>query len=415
MPQFSDDLFLGPAETYMGTGLRNYSTTAIGGTGSVSSTTLTITSVGFGAPIVVGMYVDGAGVTDGTFITALGTGTGGAGTYTLNQAINIANTVALTLHDLEAFDNPSPMSIGVGPLGRVYVWDVVPQAAVANNIAASQTPTTASALTLTAGTNVKSVTTTAGTAAFSLDMPRGVRVTTATAAAATLSSVVIANTSGGITFTSQSGLVTGQRLTISGTLGGTGTITGYTDPTTYILTAVTATSATLTTTAGAAVVTTAGTPTGLTYTLGVAPVTVTVSGFDVYGQAMSEAITSSAAVSTAVSGLKAFYLITSVSVSGATGTALTVGTTNVLGIPVRVANVAYVASVKSNNTLAQDAGTFVAADTNTATTTTGDVRGTYTPATASNGIVRTVMAVLLPAIAVGPNATRVGALGVTQA
>ena len=415
MPQFSDDLFLGPAETYMGTGLRNYSTTATGGTGGSSSSTLTVTAVGFGAPITVGMFVDGTSVTDGTYITAFGTGTGGVGTYTLNQAINVANTTALTLHDLEAFDNPSPMSLGIGPLGRIYTWDVVPQAAVANNIAASQTPAAAGALTLTAGTNVKSITTTAGTSAFSLDMPRGVRVTTATAAVATLSSVVIANTSGGITFTSQSGLVTGQRLTISGTLGGTGTITGYTDPTTYILTAVTATSATLTTTAGAAVVTTAGTPTGLTYTLGVAPVTVTVSGFDVYGQAMSEAITSSAAVSTAVSGLKAFYIITSVTVSGATGTALTVGTTNVLGIPVRVANIAYVASVKSNNTLAQDAGTFVAADTNTATTTTGDVRGTYTPATASNGIVRTVMGILLPGIAVGPNATRVGALGVTQA
>ena len=415
MPQFSDDLFLGSAQTYMGTGLRNYSTTAIGGTGSVSSTTLTITSVGFGAPITLGMFVDGTGVTDGTYITAFGTGTGGVGTYILNQAINIANTVALTLHDLEAFDNPSPMSIGVGPLGRIYVWDVVPQAAVANNIAASQTPAAAGSLTLTAGTSVKSITTAAGTSAFALDVPRGVSVTTATAAAATLSSVVIAGTGGQITFTSQAGLVTGQRLTISGTLGGTGTITGYTNPTTYILTAVTATSATLTTTAGAAVVTTAGTPTGLTYTLGVAPVTVTVAGFDIYGQAMSEAITSSAAVSTAVSGLKAFYLITSVSVSGATGTALTVGTSNVLGLPVRVANVAYVASVKSNNTLAQDAGTFVAADTATATTTTGDVRGTYVPATASNGIVRTVMGILLPAISVGPNSTRTGALGVTQA
>jgi hypothetical protein len=415
MPQYSDDLFLGPAQTYMGTGFRNYSTTAIGGTGSSSSTTLTITSVGFGAPIVAGMYVDGAGVTDGTYITALVTGTGGAGTYTLNQAINIANTVALTLHSNVPFDNPAPMDTGVGPLGRIYVWDVVPQAAIANNIAASQTPAAAGALTLTAGTSVKSVTTTSGTAGLALDMPRGVRVTTATAAVATLSTVVIAGTGGQITFASQSGLVTGQRLTISGTLGGTGTITGYTDPTTYILTAVTATSATLTTTAGAAVVTTAGTPTGLTYTLGVAPVTVTVSGFDYYGQDMSEAITSSAAVSTAVSGLKAFYVITSVSVSGATGTALTVGTTNVLGIPVRVPNVAYVVGVKSNNTLAQDAGTFVAADTNTATTTTGDVRGTYTPATASNGIVRTVMGILLPAIAVGPNATRVGALGVTQA
>ena len=96
MPQFSDDLFLGPAETYMGTGLRNYSTTATGGTGGSSSSTLTVTAVGFGAPITVGMFVDGTSVTDGTYITAFGTGTGGVGTYTLNQAINVANTTALT-------------------------------------------------------------------------------------------------------------------------------------------------------------------------------------------------------------------------------------------------------------------------------------------------------------------------------
>jgi len=415
MPQFSDDIFLGPAQTFMGVGLRNYSTTAIGGTGSSSSTTLTITSVGFGAPIVAGMYVDGAGVTDGTYITAFVTGTGGAGTYTLNQAINIANTVALTFHGNVSFDNPAPMDLGIGPLGRIYVWDTIPQALVANNIALTQTPTTAAALTLTAGTSVKSVTTTAGVAALAVDVPRAISVTTATAAATTLASVLIANTTGGITFTSQTGLVSGQRVTISGTYGGTGSITGYVNPTTYILTAVTATSATLTTTAGVAVVTTAGTPTGLTYTLGVAPVTMTVSGFDYYGQAMSEAITTSAAVSTAVSGLKAFYVITGVTVSAATGTAITVGTTDKLGIPVRVANVAYVASVKTNSVLAQDTGTFVAADTATATTTTGDVRGTYLPATATNGIIRTVMGILLPAIAVGPNATRVGALGVTQA
>ena len=414
MPQFSDDLFLGPAQTYIGTGLRNYSATATGGTGSSSSSTLTITALNSGAPITVGMYVDGTSVTDGTYITAFGTGNGGIGTYTLNQAINIANTTALTLHDLEPFDNPAPMSLGIGPLGRIYVWDVVPQALVANNIAASQTPAAAGNLTLTAGTSVKSVIRPEGTTVLQVDMPRALSVTTATAAVATLSSVVIAGTGGQITFTSQSGLVTGQRLTISGTLGGTGTITGYTNPTTYILTAVTATSATLTTTAGAAVVTTAGTPTGLTYTLGVAPVTVTVTGYDLYGQPMSEAITSSAAVSTAVNGKKAFFQVVSIAVSGATGTALTVGTTDILGLPVRVFNVAYVASVKTNNALAQDTGTFVVADTATATTTTGDVRGTYVPGTASNGIVRTVMGVLLPGIAVGPSATRTGAVGVNQ-
>jgi hypothetical protein len=141
---------------------------------------------------------------------------------------------------------------------------------------------------------------------------------------------------------------------------------------------------------------------------------VTVTGYDYYGQAMSEVIATGTVQSTTVNGKKAFYQILSASISGALGATIAIGTTDILGIPVRVFNVAYVASVKSNSALAQDAGTFVAADTATATTTTSDVRGTYVPATASNGIVRTVMGILLPAIAVGPNATRIGALGVNQ-
>jgi hypothetical protein len=40
---------------------------------------------------------------------------------------------------------------------------------------------------------------------------------------------------------------------------------------------------------------------------------------------------------------------------------------------------------------------------------------TVWPGLDRDGINRTVMGVLLPAIAVGPNSTRVGALGVTQA
>lgn len=327
MPQFSDDLFLGPAQTYMGTGIRNYSTTATGGTGGVSSSTLTVTAVGFGAPIALGMYVDGSSVTDGTYISGFGTGTGGVGTYTLNQAINIANTTALTLHGNIPFDNPAPMDLGIGPLGRVYIWDVVPQAKVANNLATAQSPT--GAFTLTAGTSVKAVTLNSGSIGYALDVPRALIITI-----------------------------------------GTGTITDR---------------------------------------------SITISGFDYYGQAMSEVIATGTTQSTTVSGKKAFYIVTSITTSGAVGGTVAVGTTDLLGIPVRVANVAYVISVKSNSTLAQDAGSFVAADTATATTTTGDVRGTYAPATASNGIVRTVMAISLPGIAVGPNATRIGALGVTQA
>jgi hypothetical protein len=119
--------------------------------------------------------------------------------------------------------------------------------------------------------------------------------------------------------------------------------------------------------------------------------------------------------STTVNGKKAFYQVSQVAVAGDCGATIAVGTTDIIGLPVRVTDAGYLASVGYNNTLARDAGTFVAAATATATTTTGDVRGTYLPSGACDGIKRLVMGILLPGIAVGPNATRVGALGVTQA
>jgi hypothetical protein len=140
----------------------------------------------------------------------------------------------------------------------------------------------------------------------------------------------------------------------------------------------------------------------------------TVAGYDYYGQAMSEVITSVAAATTP--GKKAFYQIASVTgAGGGSGTALTVGTTDVFGLPVRCIDAGYVVKVGWNSVILQNAGTFVAADTATATTSTGDVRGTFTPTSAADGIKRLVMTIALPAIAVGPNATRTGALGVTQA
>jgi hypothetical protein len=327
MPQFSDDLFLGPAQTYIGTGIRPYSTTATGGTGSSSSTTLTITALNQGAQIALGMFVDGSSVTDGTYITAFGTGNGGTGTYTLNQAINIANTTALTLHSNIPFDNPSPMSLGVGPLGRVYIFDVVPQAAVTNNLAVAASPT--STYTLAAGTSVKAVTLINGSTGYQLDVPRAVAVTI-----------------------------------------GTGTIANR---------------------------------------------NVTINGYDYYGQPMSEVIATGTTQSVTVPGKKAFYIVTSATVSGAVGGTTALGTTDVIGLPVRVFDAGYIINAKYNNTLAANAGTFVAADTATATTSTGDVRGTFTPSGSADGIKRLVISIALPAIAVGPNATRVGALGVTQA
>jgi hypothetical protein len=93
---------------------------------------------------------------------------------------------------------------------------------------------------------------------------------TASSAATTLSGVSITGIAGQFACTAMSpALVIGQSITISGTFGGTGTITGYTNPTTYFIIATNgSTTFTLSTTAGGSgVVTTAGTPTGLTYTL----------------------------------------------------------------------------------------------------------------------------------------------------
>lgn len=324
MPQFSDDLFLGPAQTYMGTGQQQTEGVFAG---SVTLTVMTITQVQTGDVLTLGQYVAGTGITAGSYITAFGTGNGGVGTYTLSASSSATGAITITSSGDGSYGDPSPMDLGIGPLGRVYVWDCVPQTLQAANIAATQTPTTAGALTLTAGASAKSVVRSDGTTVIQLNTPRAVSIS----------------------------LVTG------------GTARAY-----------------------------------------------TVAGYDYYGQAMSEVITTVAAATTP--GKKAFYQVASVTgAGGGSTTAVTVGTTDVFGLPVRCMDAGYVVKVGWNNTLLQNAGTFVAADMNTATTSTGDVRGTFTPTTASDGVKRLVMTIALPGIAVGPNATRTGALGVTQA
>jgi hypothetical protein len=323
MPQFSDDLFLGTAQTYMGIKTNNVTSAQL--TGSIATTTLTVTAAA-GDPISVGMTLVGANVTAGTLVTGFGTGTGGTGTYTVSTS-QTAASAAITATGTSGLGDPSPMDLGVGPLGRIYVWDTVPVAAVTTNLSAASVYT--STFTLAAGKGVTAVTLNNGTTAYQLDVPRAVGVT----------------------------------------LG-------------------------------------AGSPTTRN---------VTISGYDYYGQAMSEVIATGTTQSTTVNGKKAFWQITSATISGSPVVTVALGTTDTLGIPVRVTDAAYVASVGYNNTLARDAGTFTAAVTSTATTTTGDVRGTYVPSGSTDGIKRLVMGILLPGIAVGPTSTRTGALGVTQA
>ena len=325
MPQFSDDLFLGSAITYQGADAYPNSSTF---TGSIATTTLTVTAMLSGDPITVGMFLDSStSLTNGTYITAFGTGTGGVGTYTVSASQTVASSTIVGSGNA-LLQNPSQMSVGVGPLGRVYIWDAVPQAKLTTNIVAAVI-TTASTLTLAAGAGGTSVTTTSGATVLQLDCPRAVSTTTG-----------------------------------------------------------------------------AGTPTS---------VNITVSGYDYYGQAMSEVIATGTAASTTVNGKKAFYQISSVVSSGASVVTIAVGTTDILGAPLRITDRGYVCRAGWDNTLAEDAGTMTVAATQTATTTTGDVRGTYLPSSAADGVKRLVMEIALPAIAAGPNATRIGALGVTQA
>jgi hypothetical protein len=66
-------------------------------TGSISTTTLTVTAVSSGT-LAVGMTIQGAGVTANTIITALGTGTGGAGTYTVNYSQTVGSSTLYGLN-----------------------------------------------------------------------------------------------------------------------------------------------------------------------------------------------------------------------------------------------------------------------------------------------------------------------------
>jgi hypothetical protein len=63
-------------------------------TGTISGTTLTVSAVSSGT-LYLGQTVQGAGVTLGSVITALGTGTGGTGTYTLSTSSTVGSSTTM--------------------------------------------------------------------------------------------------------------------------------------------------------------------------------------------------------------------------------------------------------------------------------------------------------------------------------
>lgn len=130
---------------------------------------------------------------------------------------------------------------------------------------------------------------------------------------------------------------------------------------------------------------------------------LTVTGTDMYGQTQTEV----SASGTSFTGKKAFLTITQISVS-ANVTGFTAGTGAKLGLPFRFNSGNFFAPTFGD---AADVGTLVLPDlTNPATSSSGDVRGTYTAGSALNGA--TFVSAL---IKIADNTTQVGSFGVTPA
>jgi hypothetical protein len=297
---------------------------------------MTVTSSPTGTGIIVGYVLSGTGVTGGTYVAAnlSGTATSSSSSWQVNLGQTVAST---TITATPITLNVSGVGSGTIVPGTVISWTggFVAQSLAINNVTGnglSATVTfssvqatapfaTGQAITITGNANSNfngtfrvtacstSICTfdsaTSATGAGGTVVSAGSFVTangtgtggtgtyfvspapTATVAGGTLFSgqhftltqPVLSNVSiigtGGQFRCDATTLAVGMTVTISGTLGGTGTITGYANPTTYFIVATDGrTTFTLSTTSNVntnvttGVVTTLGAPTGLTYTLG---------------------------------------------------------------------------------------------------------------------------------------------------
>jgi hypothetical protein len=75
---------------------------------------------------------------------------------------------------------------------------------------------------------------------------------------------------------------------------------------------------------------------------------------------MTEIIQSGTVASTQTVGRKAFFQVYSIAFSAATAVAVSIDTSNVLGLPARISDASYVLSNKFTGSLAFDSGTFAA-------------------------------------------------------
>jgi len=109
-----------------------------------------------------------------------------------------------------------------------------------------------------------------------------------------------------------------------------------------------------------------------------------VNGYDYVGFPMTEKITAAAGAAT-TNGKKAFKYIYNVVPQFTDAHNYSVGTADIFGLPLRFDNKAQIEVVWAGAQDAGSTGTYAVAVTTTATSTTGDVRGTYAPGSAANG------------------------------
>jgi hypothetical protein len=123
-------------------------------TGVISGTTLTASVVT--GTIAVGQVITGTGVTAGTVITSLGSGTGGAGTYTVSVSQTVSST-AITVIGLDFLNIPSwvkritVMLNGVSTSGTSPVLLQIGSGSVTTTGYASGTQNSATFVSSTAG------------------------------------------------------------------------------------------------------------------------------------------------------------------------------------------------------------------------------------------------------------------------
>jgi RHS repeat-associated protein len=199
-------------------------------TGSISSTTLTVTALSSGQ-LAVGQSISGAGISAGTVITAFGTGAGGTGTYTISPS-QTAGSTALT-----ATANAAVATGSIMPNGATVAGSIAPSGAIVTGSISSATLTVTAVTSGTVqvgeaitGTGVAPGTTitgfgtgTGGTGTYSVGVVQTVASTTLTASGPGSVMTVTGVTSGTLTVGQAiTGTGVASHTVITGLVGGTG-------------------------------------------------------------------------------------------------------------------------------------------------------------------------------------------------